>query len=179
MAWPVRSAAAQARLPASCRIPACGRRTGAGRCGHLRCAKTARRNAPVRRSPAPLPGTCTRCCLGHPASPTLNGVVHVPAPIVLAHVAKGGADAALRRHRVRPRGEHLGDASRLQPGRAHAERCPQACPTGPNHHHVIGVIDNVVGAIGRLGDRVHGSVRPAKRSGCESHPENGNRGKQP
>ena len=28
---------------------------------------------------------------------TLDGVVHVPAPVVLAHIAKRGGDAALRR----------------------------------------------------------------------------------
>ena len=42
---------------------------------------------------------------------TLDGIVHVPAPVVLAHVAERGGDAALRGHRVRAGREYLGDAS--------------------------------------------------------------------
>ena len=44
----------------------------------------------------------------------LDGVVHVPAPVVLAHVAERGADAALRRDGVAARREHLAQASRRQ-----------------------------------------------------------------
>ncbi len=51
--------------------------------------------------------------IAEPVGP-LHGVVHVPAPIVLAHIAQRGRDAALGRHRVRARREHLGDAGRLQ-----------------------------------------------------------------
>ena len=76
----------------------------------------------------------------------LHGVVHVPAPVVLAHVAERGADAALRGDGVAAGREHLGDAGGLQPGRAHAERGAQAGAAGADHHHVIGVVDDVVGA---------------------------------
>src|SRR4051794_6768391 len=41
---------------------------------------------------------------------TLHGVVHVPAPVVLAHIAERGGDAALRRDRMRARGKDLSDA---------------------------------------------------------------------
>src|SRR5262249_4412349 len=45
---------------------------------------------------------------------TLDGVVHVPAPIILAHIAERGGDAALPRNRVRTRREDLGDARGAQ-----------------------------------------------------------------
>jgi hypothetical protein len=45
---------------------------------------------------------------------TFHGVVHVPAPVVFAHVAERSRDAALRRHRVRAGRENLADAGRLQ-----------------------------------------------------------------
>ena len=51
--------------------------------------------------------------VAEPVGP-LHGVVHVPAPVVRAHVAERGGDAALGRHGVRARGEHLGDAGRAQ-----------------------------------------------------------------
>ena len=38
----------------------------------------------------------------------LDGVVHVPVPVVRRDVAERGVDAALRRHGVRARGEDLG-----------------------------------------------------------------------
>ncbi len=44
----------------------------------------------------------------------LDGVVHVPAPVVLAHVAERSRDAALGRDGVRAGRKHLGDAGGLQ-----------------------------------------------------------------
>ena len=76
---------------------------------------------------------------------SLHGVVHVPAPIVLAHVAECGADAALGGHSMAAGGKHLGDASGLQSGRAHPQRGPQAGAAGTDHNNIIGVIDNGVG----------------------------------
>ena len=52
----------------------------------------------------------------------LDGVVHVPAPVVRAHVAQRCRDAALRCDRVRARGEELADAGRLEPCLGAAER---------------------------------------------------------
>ena len=57
----------------------------------------------------------------------LHGVVHVPAPVVLAHVAERGADAALRGHGVAARGEQLGDAG----GRQARSRPAPAWRAGP------------------------------------------------
>src|SRR3546814_15367521 len=43
---------------------------------------------------------------------TLDGVVHVPVPVVFAHVGQRGADAALRRHGMRPGRKELGEIGR-------------------------------------------------------------------
>ena len=56
----------------------------------------------------------------------LDGVVHVPAPVVLAHIAERRGDAALRRHRMRAGREHLGDAGGAQAGFAAADHGAQA-----------------------------------------------------
>src|SRR6516162_5467895 len=49
-----------------------------------------------------------RVLVAEPVRP-FHGVVHVPTPVVLAHIAERGGDAALRRDRVRAGREHLGD----------------------------------------------------------------------
>ncbi len=85
----------------------------------------------------------------------LDRVEHVPAPVVLAHVAERGGDAALRRDRVAARREHLADAGGLEARQAHAERRAQARAAGADHDDVVGVLD----------DRValrHGEAQPPK-----------------
>ena len=71
-------------------------------------------------------------------------VEHVPAPIVLLHIAEGGADAALRSDRVAARRKDLGDASRVKAGRDHTERRPQSGAAGTEYDHIEGVIDDIV-----------------------------------
>ena len=51
--------------------------------------------------------------VAEPVGP-LHRVVHVPAPVVRAHIAERRGDAALRRDGVRAGGEHLGDAGGAQ-----------------------------------------------------------------
>ena len=76
----------------------------------------------------------------------LDRVVHVEAPIVaVAHVAERGRHAALRRHGMTARREHLGDAGRLQSRRRHSERSPQSRAAGTDDHDVIAVLDDFVG----------------------------------
>ena len=89
-----------------------------------------------------------------------DGVVHVPAPVVLAHVAERGADAALRRDGVAAGRKHLGDAGGLQTGGAHAERRAQAGSAGADDDHVVGVVDDVVGPRRGHRDRVHRFLPP-------------------
>ncbi len=82
----------------------------------------------------------------------LDGVVHVPEPVVFAHVAERGADAPLRRHGVRARREHLREhrhaqtlarelEGRAQPraARAHDHRVELA--DGSGHHEIPQRID--------------------------------------
>ena len=95
-----------------------------------------------------------RVLVAEPVRP-LDGVVHVPAPVVFAHIAERRADAALRGDGVAARREYLGDAGGLQAGRTHAEGCAQPGAAGADHHHVIGMIDNVVSARRGQSDGVH------------------------
>ena len=76
----------------------------------------------------------------------LDGVVHVPAPVVLAHVAERGGDAALRRHGVRARREHLGDAGGAQAGFRAADHGAQAGAAGADDHDVVVMIFDRIGA---------------------------------
>ena len=75
----------------------------------------------------------------------LDGVVHMPAPVVRAHVAERGGDPALGRDRVRAGGEYLGDAGRLEARLGATERRPQARTAGADDHHVIGVVGQRIG----------------------------------
>ena len=74
----------------------------------------------------------------------LDGVVHVPAPVVLAHVAERRADAALRRHGVAARRKHLGDAGGRQSGFGKTQRGAQARAARADDQHIVGVVDEFV-----------------------------------
>src|SRR5689334_24986045 len=76
---------------------------------------------------------------------SLDGVVHVPTPVVGMHVAERGRDATLRRDRVRAGRKHLGDAGGAQARLAAAYHGPQARAAGANHDHVVGVIFDRIG----------------------------------
>ena len=92
-----------------------------------------------------------RVLVAEPVRP-LDGVVHVPAPVVLAHVAERRGDAALRGDGVRAGREHLGDAGGAQARLAAADRGAQAGAAGADHDHVVGmVLDRVGPSIDRGG----------------------------
>ena len=74
----------------------------------------------------------------------LDGVVEVVAPVVLAHVAQRGGDAALRRHGVRAGREDLGQAHGLQALGGQAEGRAQAGAAGAHHDHVVLVFGDLV-----------------------------------
>jgi hypothetical protein len=76
----------------------------------------------------------------------LDGVVHMPAPVVIAHVAERGGDAALRRDRVRAGGEHLGDAGGAQARFRAADHGTKPGAARADHHHVVGVVGDGIGA---------------------------------
>jgi hypothetical protein len=76
---------------------------------------------------------------------SLDGVVHMPAPVVRMHVAERGGDAALCGDRVRAGRKYLGDAGGAQPGLAAADHRTQTGAAGANHHDVIGVVFDRIG----------------------------------
>ncbi len=66
-----------------------------------------------------------RVLIAQPVRP-LYGVEHVPLPLVLAHIAERGRDAALRRDCVRAGRENFGDAGGFQASLRRAERRAKA-----------------------------------------------------
>ena len=74
----------------------------------------------------------------------LDGVVHVPAPVVLTHVAQRCADAALRRNGVTASRKYLGEASGLEARLGQTKGCSQACTAGTYDHDIVAVIDEFV-----------------------------------
>jgi hypothetical protein len=84
----------------------------------------------------------------------------VPAPIIFAHIAEGGGNAALRGDGVGTGGKNLGDASGAQAGFAAADHRAQSGATGADHHHIVGVIlDRISAAVnGRCGAAVLSSL---------------------
>ena len=85
-----------------------------------------------------------RVLVAEPVRP-LDGVVHVPAPVVGMHVAEGRRNAALRCDRMRARREHLGDAGGAQAGFGAADHGAQAGAAGANDHDVVGVVLDRIG----------------------------------
>ena len=67
----------------------------------------------------------------------LDRVIHMPLPVVGAHVAQGRGDATLRRHRVAAGREHLRDTGRAQPLLRHAQSRAQTSTACPHHDNVI------------------------------------------
>ncbi len=79
----------------------------------------------------------------------LDGVVHVPAPVVRMHVAERRGNAALRGDGVRAGRKHFCDAGGAQAGFAAADHRAQAGAAGADDHDVVGVVLDRIGlAIG-------------------------------
>ena len=84
-----------------------------------------------------------RVLVAEPVRP-LDGVVHVPTPVVGPHVAERGADAALRCDGVATRRKYFAQAGRRQPLLGEAERRAQSGAARTDDDHVVGVIDEFV-----------------------------------
>ncbi len=102
----------------------------------------------------------------------LDGVVHVPAPVVRPHIAERGRDAALRRDGVRAGREHLGDAGGAQARLRAADGGAQARAAGADDDDVEGVIGDRIGlavlrggggAVGRHSENLRRSRCAARR----------------
>jgi len=74
----------------------------------------------------------------------LDGVVCVPPPIVVVHIAEGSVDAALSCNCVRPGGEQLRDAGGLESLLDESEGSPEAGSSSPDYDCVEGVVDDGV-----------------------------------
>src|SRR4029078_4812667 len=85
----------------------------------------------------------------------LDGVVHMPAPIVRAHIAERSRDAALGSDSMRAGGEDLGDAGGAKSGLARADHGAKPGTAGADHDDVVGMVDDRIGAAvdGRCGVR--------------------------
>ena len=75
----------------------------------------------------------------------LDGVVHVPFPIVRPHIAERRGDAALRRDRMRTRRKDFGDAGDAQTRLGAADDGAQSRAAGADDDDVEGVIDDLIG----------------------------------
>ena len=84
-----------------------------------------------------------RVLVTQPVGP-LDGVVHMPGPMVRRVVAKRRRNSALCRNGVRTGGENLRDTGCFQTSFSAAHRGAQARATGSDNNRVISVIDNLV-----------------------------------
>ena len=66
----------------------------------------------------------------------------MPAPIVLAHIAKRCGHTTLRRYSMTARRENLGKAGRFETLFSQTERGPQPGTTSAYDNDVIGMINN-------------------------------------
>ena len=82
--------------------------------------------------------------IAQPVRP-LDGVVHVPFPVVCPHVTQSGAHATLRCHCVTARGKYLGYTGGGQACCGHAKRCPQTSTASADNDNVVLMFNNVVG----------------------------------
>ena len=101
----------------------------------------------------------------------LDRVVEMEAPVVLAHVAQRGGDAALRRHGMRTGREHLGDAGGLEAFLGQAERGAQAGAAGADHDHVVLVLLDLVAFHERSSWRLRGQRNAQDRQHARERAE--------
>merc|ERR1712093_21258 len=75
---------------------------------------------------------------------TLDGVVHMPSPVVLGHVAKSSVDTTLSGDSVGSGGEELCDAGGVEAGLCETEGGSQAGTTGADDDGIVLVVDDRV-----------------------------------
>lgn len=71
---------------------------------------------------------------------TLDGIVHVPPPIILVHVTQRSIDTALRGHGVASSREELGDAGSVEPSLGKTEGSAQARAAGSDDNGIVLVV---------------------------------------
>src|SRR6202035_2987559 len=75
----------------------------------------------------------------------LDRVVHMPAPIVVAHIAERGGNAALSRDGVASGREYLADAGGLQSFEGRSQGRPQPGAAGANDNDIVGMFGDRIG----------------------------------
>src|SRR6202020_390872 len=70
----------------------------------------------------------------------LDGVVHMPSPVVRPHIAEGSRNPALRRDGMRTRGKHFRDARRAQARLSAADARSQSGAARADHHDIKRVV---------------------------------------
>ena len=94
----------------------------------------------IRRFPAHV---LDRILITQPIRP-FYGIVHMPAPIVFAHVTERSTDATLRGNGMASSGENFGDTGGRQVFRRATESCSKARPASAYHDHFVAVVNNFV-----------------------------------
>src|SRR5712671_6090704 len=80
-----------------------------------------------------------RVLVAEPVGP-LDRVVHVPAPVVLAHITERGADAALRRDSMAAGRKDLADAGGFAPCGGHPESCAQTRSAATDDNDIVAMV---------------------------------------
>lgn len=78
---------------------------------------------------------------------TLDGVIHVPLPVIGVHVSESGVDTSLRSDGVGSGGEQLGDTSGVEASLGQTEGGSETGSTGSNNNTIVLVVDD--GVLGR------------------------------
>lgn len=71
---------------------------------------------------------------------TLDGIVHVPSPVVLVHVTEGGVDTTLSSDSVASGREQLGDTGSVETGLSKTEGGSQTGTTSTNDEGIVLVV---------------------------------------
>ena len=75
---------------------------------------------------------------------SLDGVVHVPSPVILVHVSKSSVDTTLSSDSVGSGGEQLGDTSSVETGLSQTEGGSQTSTTSTNDQGIVFVVNDGV-----------------------------------
>ena len=75
---------------------------------------------------------------------TFDGVVHVKAPVIFAHIAQRGTDAALRGDGMTAGGKYFADAGRFQTFFHHAKGGTQTCAASTHDDDIVLMFNNFI-----------------------------------
>ena len=74
----------------------------------------------------------------------LYGIIHVPAPIIFAHIAKGCRNPTLGGHGMGTGWKYFGNTCRLK-ARLSCTKCgTKPCAAGAHHHNIISVVNQLI-----------------------------------